>query len=92
MIDDVTDGEGFVHGVGTGGGGGLVHGALPVLLHILGGFLRLGRRAGQGGGEVAALEGVAVGLKAFTASLRASPAFTRQTDVLPFASLGAAGG
>ena len=43
-------------------------------------------------GDAAAVEGVEVGLKEFTASLRVSPAFTRQTAVFPFASLGVAGG
>lgn len=29
MIDNIADGEGLVHGVGAGGSGGHVHGALP---------------------------------------------------------------
>lgn len=51
MIDNIADGEGLVHGVGAGGGGGHVHGALPILLHVLSGLLRFGGGPGHGGGR-----------------------------------------
>ena len=53
MIDNIADGEGLVHGVGAGGSGGHVHGALPILLHVLSGLLRFGGGPGHGGGRCA---------------------------------------
>ena len=47
MFDDIADGEGLVHGVGAGGSDGHVHGALPVLFHVLGGLLRFGGGTGR---------------------------------------------
>lgn len=73
MIDNIADGEGLVHGVGAGGSGGHVHGALPILLHVLSGLLRFGGGRDTAAGDAAAVEGVEVGLKEFTASLRVSP-------------------
>lgn len=55
-------------------------------------FCALAAARDTAAGDAAAVEGVEVGLKEFTASLRVSPAFTRQTAVFPFASLGVAGG
>ena len=55
MIDNIADGEGLVHGVGAGGSGGHVHGALPILLHVLSGLLRFGGGPGHGGGRCGGL-------------------------------------
>ena len=82
MIDNIADGEGLVHGVGAG--------EAAVMFMVRCQFCSMSSAAFCA--LAAAVEGVEVGLKEFTASLRVSPAFTRQTAVFPFASLGVAGG
>lgn len=103
MIDNIADGEGLVHGVGAGGSGGHVHGALPILLHVLSGLLRFGGGPGHGGGRcggrrrrgggLEGIHGLLTGLTGlYAANGRLSLRFlgSRRRVILMHASAGAA--